>query len=62
MTTRTQAIDLARAEVTQGYALRHLSDSEGVHLLSDQGWQTIWTPADDDEPRPGGANDCNPDY
>ena len=57
---RTQAIELARAEVAEGFAIRYMSDSDGVHVESDQGWSTLW-PAD--EPCAYlGSNDCNPDY
>jgi hypothetical protein len=56
---RLAAVDLARAEVAQGFAIRYLSDTDGVHVESDQGWQTLWGA---DEPAPYmGANDTNPD-
>lgn len=47
-TTRTQAIAIAKQEVATGYALRYLSDDEGVHVETDQGWMRIWTDDDDD--------------
>ena len=57
---RDDVIKLVEAEKREGFVTRYLSDAYGVHVLSDQGWQTLWTPEDDIPPRPGGADDSMP--
>jgi hypothetical protein len=58
--SRLAALEAARAEVTLGFAIRYLSDTDGVHIETDQGWQTWWS-ADEERAPYAGANDCNPD-
>ena len=59
--SRPQAIDLARQLVAEGHARRWHSDDDGVAVESDQGWYSLWTPADEQEPAPQGADDTNPE-
>ena len=45
MTTQSEAIRLANAEIKAGNAIQHLMLNGELHVETDQGWQ-VWWPYD----------------
>ncbi len=55
MTTQSEAIKLANAEIKAGNVIQHVMINGQLHVQSDQGWQ-VWWPCD---PEPDNSPDCN---